>query len=146
MIQTANGEIEIKKDRRHLLIYALAFLLALAVFLVIHRLGDVTKFVDGTEVVYEGVVSDRAYDLTDWNAPARIFAESREYLGISLVGSDNHGICIWAASDKAPDRKKYGFPHEVEVGDLVRVTAAEEVGTGLLVVQKVEVIAARADR
>ncbi|MBQ6899722.1 MAG: hypothetical protein IJN72_02685 [Firmicutes bacterium] len=137
MIQTANGEIEIKKDYKKVIMYALAFLLALGAFLVIHRLGDVTKFVEGTEVVYEGVVSDRAYDLTDWNSPARIFAESREYLGLSLVNSDLDGICIWAASDKAPDRSKYGFPREVEIGDHVIVTAAEEVGTGLLVVQEV---------
>ena len=140
MIQMANGEIELKKDRKTVVIYVLAFLLALVAFLVIQRAGAVTKFVEGSEVVYEGVVSDRAYDCTDWNAPARIFAESREYLGIQLTNSELKGVCIWAASDKAPDRSKYSFPQEVEIGDLVRITAAEEVGTGLLVVVEAEII------
>lgn len=131
MIQTANGEIEIKKDYKKTATYALAFILALAAFLVIHRIGDVTKFVDGSEVVYEGVVSDRAYSTIDQNDR---WAENREYLGLSLTGSEPDGICIWAASDKAPDRSKYSFPQNLEVGDFVKVTAAEEVGTGLMVV------------
>lgn len=134
MIQTENGEIELKKDCKTILMYGLALLLALVTFLVIYRLGDVTKFARGTEVVYEGVVSDRAYSTIDQNDR---WAENREYLGLSLTGSEPDGICIWAASDKAPDRSKYSFPQDVEVGDLVRVTAAEEVGTGLMVVQEV---------
>jgi hypothetical protein len=116
--------------------YGLALLLALVAFLVIYRLGDVTKFVDGSEVVYEGVVSDRAYSTIDQNDR---WAENREYLGLSLTGSEPDGICIWAASDKAPDRSKYSFPQNLEVGDFVKVTAAEEVGTGLMVVLDVEV-------
>lgn len=142
MIQTANGEIELKKDRKTILIYGLALLLALALFLVMHRMGAVTKFVDGSEIVYEGVVADRAYSTIDQD---NRWAENREYLGLSLANSELGGICIWAASDKAPDRKKYSFPGELEVGYLIRITAAEEVGTGLMVVQDVEVIAARDD-
>lgn len=142
MIQTANGEIELKKDRRTILVYGLALVLALAAFLVIHRIGDVTKFASGTEIVYEGVVSDRAYSTVDQNDR---WAENREYLGLSLANPELDGICIWAASDKAPDRKKHSFPQDVKVGDLVRVTAAEEVGTGLMVVLDAEVVSHRDD-
>ena len=137
MIQTANGEVKFKKDHKALLIHGLALLLALALFLVMQRLGAVTKFARGSEATYEGVVSDRAYSTIDQNDR---WAESREYICLSLLGSEPDGICIWAASDKAPDRSKYSFPANIQAGDHVIITAAKEVGTGLMVVKDVKII------
>lgn len=144
MIQTQNGEIEIKKDYKKAAMYALAFLLALGAFLVIYRIGAVTKFVDGSQAIYEGVVSDSASTgIPVSSSPFYRKYDTRNYIGLNL--NDGTGLCIYSASYKAPDRKKYGFPRGLSTGDMVRITAAEEVGTGLMVVQDVQILAVRDD-
>ncbi|MBQ4650245.1 MAG: hypothetical protein IJB73_06040 [Firmicutes bacterium] len=131
-----DGEIEFRKDYKKKLVYALALLLALTIFLLILRVGAVTKFVEGSRTVYEGVVTDHAMTsipLVSDN-PFYEMNDTRGYICLELENGDE--ICIYSASGKAPDRRKYTFPDDLYVGSRVVVTAAEEVGTGLMVVQE----------
>ena len=82
--------------------------------------------VEGTEQVFYGTVTDRAMDKIDWNDR---FSPSRPYIGVSLA--DGGGTVVWR---RAYDRT------DVQVGDYVRIDAAEEENTGLLLAVEITVL------
>ena len=134
-----DGEIEFRKDHKKKIVYGLALVLALVAFLAVVRVGAVTKFVEGSRTVYEGVVADcgiTGIPLVSGN-PFYEADDTRGYIGLTLENGD--GLCIYTASEKAPDRRRYQFPDGITVGDRVVVTAAEEIGTGLMIVLDVDV-------
>lgn len=135
-----DGEIEFRKDYKKKFIYGMALVLALAVFLLMMGIGAVTKFVEGSLTVYEGTVTDigmTGIPLVSGN-PFYEADDTRGYIGLTLENGD--GLCIYTASEKAPDRRRYRFPDHITIGDQVAVTAAKEVGTGLMVVLDVKTL------
>ena len=123
--------------------YVLALVVALVVFLAIMRAGHATKFVEGSRTVYEGSVDDlgmTATSLISGNPFFEIY-DTRGYMGLTLENGSE--LCIYTASEKAPDRHRYTFPDSLSVGDHVKITAAKEVGTGLMVVLDTEVLSQR---
>jgi len=90
------------------------------------REGVFNGTVEGTEQVFYGTVTDRAMDKIDRNDR---FSPSRPYIGVSLA--DGGGTVVWR---RAYDRT------DVQVGDYVRIDAAEEENTGLLLAVEITVL------
>ena len=114
----------VKRTLKKLLIAAAA----VCCVMVFHaaREGVFNGTVEGTEQVFYGTVTDRAMDKIDWN---RRFSPSRPYIGVSLA--DGGGACFWLPA--------YGRT-EAQVGDYVRIDAAEEENTGLLLAVEITVL------
>ena len=111
-------------------VVAAAFAVPVAWELYRREYGPPRKTVSGTEEVYTGIVSDRAFAIVDWMLydKAPFLTESRPYIGISF--DDGGGTTFWVA-DACEE------PVRANPGDRVRMETAEEKGSGLRVVTKV---------
>lgn len=111
-------------------VIAAAFAVPVAWELYRREYGPPRKTVPGTEEVYTGIVSDRAFAIVDWMLydKAPFLTESRPYIGISF--DDGGGTTFWVA-DACEE------PERANPGDRVRMETAEEKGSGLRVVTKV---------
>ena len=110
-------------------VIAAAFAVPVAWELYRREYGPPRKTVSGTEEVYTGIVSDRAFGIVDWMLydKAPFLTESRPYIGISF--DDGGGTTFWVAD--ACEEPEWANP-----GDRVRMETAEEKGSGLRVVTK----------
>ena len=134
-MEIINGEIVPYRDKEKQWRYITAFLLALAAIVLLLLISQTSRFEEGSLITREGTVTDVGMTGIPM-VPGNPFyepADAREYI---IIDNGDGETAVFSASPKASDRRKYSLPKGISPGDRVKITAAKEIGTGLMVVQE----------